>query len=71
MSTYAVYCIKNPCSYQTGKWTTYSYDSGWQSNKPERGTDLNSAYRCLEALNNMHVVAKKCECKFDVIELGD
>lgn len=71
MSGYAIYCIKNPCSYQTEKWTAYKYDGGWQQDKPVNGTDLNSAYKLLEHLNTSHAVNKKCGCEFTVVEIGD
>lgn len=68
MSTYAIYCSKNPCGSTAGKWVA-TRETFWSKDKPKSGMPINDAYQELHRLYGTH--SKPCDCIAEVVELED
>lgn len=68
MIKYVIKCSANPC-WPGSQMPAYQYSNlQWYSDlRAEPGFEINDAYKRLSAITSSH---PKCECKFEVVELG-
>jgi len=68
MIKYAIKCSANPC-WPGSQMPAYQYSNlSWYPDlRTEPGFEINSAYQRLSVIMSAH---PKCECKFEVVEIG-
>jgi len=69
MSTYAIYCSKNPCGSTDNRWVS-NKEAFFSFDKPKSGMSINDAYQELHRLYGSHS-RPNCGCVAEVIELED